>query len=249
MYKTDFQLLVTKSLVKAVEVSLSRMPEADKQARIDRDLREGFILTPYFYEKLPEYEKQAQPMSAYYPDLIKGIDTRRETARLQGIEFTPASGRAVVQQAARPKISESERLLQEAEGLLRADRLEQSRDKFDEVLEKSGGRNAQAIYGLARVAVSDADPELAIEYFHEALEADPDPAIESMSHVYIARIEDIMGNREQAVEHYRLALAVTGIPEAARQAAEKGLQEQFQSPRQQQEAAGEETEPAGETIP
>jgi tetratricopeptide (TPR) repeat protein len=253
MYKTDFQLLVTKSLVKAVEVKLSRMPEAEKQARIDRDLREGFVLTPYFYEKLAEYEDQPQPMSAYYPDLIKGIDTRRETARLQSIEFAAAPSRpATVQQAARPKISEGDRLLDEAEKLLRADRLEQSRAKFDEALEKSGGRSAPAIYGLARVAVSDADPELALEYLHEALESDPDPAIESMSHVYIARIEDIMGNREQAVEHYRLALAVTGIPEPARQLAEKGLQEQFQSPRQQQEAVeeeDEENEPAEEPLP
>jgi tetratricopeptide (TPR) repeat protein len=154
-----------------------------------------------------------------------------------------------VQQAARPKLPASEQLLQEAEGLLRADRLEQSRAKFEEALEKSAGRNAQAAYGLARVAISDADPELAMEYFQQALESDPDAAIESMSHVYIARIEDIMGDREQALEHYRRALAVTGIPGPARQLAEKGLQEQFQSPRQQQETEEEDTEPAEEPIP
>ncbi|MEX2304348.1 MAG: hypothetical protein WD733_25620 [Bryobacterales bacterium] len=249
MYKTDFQLLVTKSLVKAVEVTLARMPEAEKQARIDSDLREGFILTPYFYEKLPEFEKQPQTMAAYYPTLIKGIDPRRETARLQKVEFAPAPSRPKVQQAARPKLSEDDRLLQEAEGLLRADRLDQSRAKFDEALEKSEGRSAQAFYGLARVAVSDADPELAMEYFQQALESEPDAAIESMSHVYIARIEDIMGNREQALEHYRRALAVSGIPGPARQLAEKGLQEQFQSPRQQQETEEEDTEPAEEPIP
>ncbi len=250
MYKTDFQLLVSKSLVKAVEVKLSRMSEAEKQARIDSDMREGFILTPYFYEKLPEYENQPQPMSKYYPELIKGIDTRRETARLQQIEFSAAPSRPrAEQQAARPKLSENDRLLQEAETLLRADQLDQSRTKFEEALDKSNGRNAQAAYGLARVAVSEADPELAIEYFYQALESEPDAAIESMSHVYIGRIEDIMGNREQALEHYRQALSVTGIPDPARQLAEKGLQEQFQSPRQKQAAEEEEAEPAGEPIP
>jgi tetratricopeptide (TPR) repeat protein len=236
MYKSDFQLLVTKSLAKAVEVELSRMPEEEKLARVDRDLREGFILTPYFYEKLQEYQQQAQPMSAYYPEMIKAIDTDRETARLRTIEFAPAPSRPVVQQAARPKISETDRLLQEAETLLRSDRLDQSRSKFEEALEQSDGRNAQAAYGLARVAVSEADPDLALELFQQALESSPDPAIEAMSHVYIARIEDIMGNREQALEHYNLALAVPGIPGPARELAEKGLQQQFQSPRQQQEA-------------
>lgn len=247
MYKTDFQLLVTKSLAKAVEVQLSRMPEAEKRARIDRDLREGFILTPYFYEKLAEYEQQAQPMSAYYPDLIKGIDTGRELARLQKIEFAQAPSRPKAQQAARPKLSENDKLLQEAEKLLRADRLDQSRARFEEVLEKSGGRNAQAAYGLARVAVSEADPELAREYFQQVLESAPDPAIEAMSHVYIGRIEDITGNREEALRQYRLALAVRGIPGPARELAEKGLQEQFQSPRQQQET--EQEEPVQEAEP
>jgi tetratricopeptide (TPR) repeat protein len=244
MYKTDFQLLVTKSLVKAVEMQLSRMPEAEKRARIDRELREGFILTPYFYEKLPEYEQQSQPMSTYYPDLIKGIDTGREMARLQKIEFVPAPSRPKVQQAARPKLSENDKLLQQAETLLRADRLDQSRAKFEEVLAKSGGRHAQASYGLARVAVSEADPELALEYFQQALESAPDPAIEAMSHVYMGRIEDIMGNREDALRQYRLALTVHGIPGPARELAEKGLQEQFQSPRQRQEAEQQEAEPA-----
>jgi tetratricopeptide (TPR) repeat protein len=242
MYKTDFQLLVTKSLVKAVDVQLSRMPEAEKRARIDRDLREGFILTPYFYEKLPEYEKQAQPMSAYYPDLIKGIDTGRELARLQKVEFAPAQSRPAAQQAARPKLSETDKLLQQAETLLRANRLDQSRAVFEQALDKSGGRSAQASYGLARVSVSEADPELALEYFQRALESTPDSAIEAMSHVYIGRIEDIMGNREQALRHYRLALEVRGIPSAARELAEKGLQEQFQSPRQQQDSDPDEPE-------
>jgi len=251
MYKTDFQLLVTKSLVKAVEVQLSRMPAAEKRARIDGDLREGFILTPYFFEKLPEYEKQVQPMSAYYPDLIKGIDTGRELARLQKVEFAAAPSRPQVQQAPRPKLSETDKLLQQAETLLRADRLDQSRAKFEEVLEKSGGRNAQAAYGLARVAVSEADPELAREFFQQALESAPDPAIEAMSRVYIGRIEDITGNREEALRQYRLALEVRGIPGPARELAEKGLHEQFQSPRQQQETEQqdpelEEAEPAEE---
>jgi tetratricopeptide (TPR) repeat protein len=248
MYKTDFQLLVTKSLVKAVEIHLARIPEAEKQKRVDQELHDGFILTPYFYESLPAYEQQAQPMKSYYPDLIRGINTGRELARLEKVQFAPApSSRPQVQQAVRPKLSETDRQLQQAETLLRADRLDESRAIFEKVLESSGGRNAQALYGLAKVAVSEADPELAKEYFQQALESSPDSAIEAMSHVYIARIEDIMGNREEALRQYQAALAVQGIPPGARELAEKGMQEQFQSPRQQQQAdPGEDDDPDAE---
>ena len=101
--------------------------------------------------------------------------------------------------------------------------------------------NAQAEYGLARVAVSQADPDLAREHFSYAARlAEDDPHIRAMSHIYIARIEDIVGNREQAVEHYRLALETGDNSENVKQLAEKGLAAPFRSPRQQREAEEEE---------
>src|SRR5581483_6372360 len=44
-YKQDFLLLTTGSLVRAVEARLDRTPNTVQQS-----LREGYILTPYFYE-------------------------------------------------------------------------------------------------------------------------------------------------------------------------------------------------------
>ena len=90
IYKRDFQLLVTKCLVKAVEARLARVSTAERQDRVQRDLREGLILTPYFYESLAKFEKQGQAMRYYYPQLIKGIDLKREAARLQEVKFAEA---------------------------------------------------------------------------------------------------------------------------------------------------------------
>ena len=90
--------------------------------------------------------------------------------------------------------------------LFRSEKVEQARKKFEEALAKGGGLNADASYGLARVAISQGDADLGRGLFNQALDSDPDPYVRSMSHVYIARISDVMGLREQAVEHYQLAL-------------------------------------------
>jgi hypothetical protein len=41
-------------------------------------------------------------------------------------------------------------------------------------------------------------------------------------------MNDLDGNREQAVAEYRAALAVDGAPEAARAAAQRGIAEAYQ---------------------
>ncbi|MEZ5392366.1 MAG: hypothetical protein R2724_05690 [Bryobacterales bacterium] len=77
---------------------------------------------------------------------------------------------------------------------------------FEKAKQLAGGRHAQASYGLARVAIMEAEPDLARENFLEAAELADDPHLKAMAHIYIGRIEDVVGNREQAVLHYKLAL-------------------------------------------
>ena len=243
VYKTNFQLLVSKCLVRAVEARLSHAPLAKREAQVEQDLREGLILTPYFYESLAAYEKQGQDLRRYYPELIKGIDLKAEAARLQDVKFAeaPAQPAAPVQLVA-PQVSEAELLLREAEMLFRSEKVDEARKKFEEALAKGGGRNADASYGLARVAISQGDADLGRVLFNQALESEPDPYVRAMSHVYVARISDVMGLRDQAIEHYQLVLAVQGMPDRARDLAQKGLDEAFASPRQQQQLEEPEAE-------
>jgi tetratricopeptide (TPR) repeat protein len=53
--------------------------------------------------------------------------------------------------------------------------------------------------------------------------AAPDPGIVSWSHVYLGRLHDFAEERDQAVAEYRAALAIPGAPEAARVAAQRGI--------------------------
>ena len=50
-------------------------------------MREGYILTSYFAEQLPVYEKQEEALRFYYPEMIIGIDPRVEAARIAKIQF------------------------------------------------------------------------------------------------------------------------------------------------------------------
>ena len=234
IYKSNFQLLVSKSLANAVDVRLSGASAGNKQARAEHFLKEGFILSPCFYEQLAEYEAQPEAFSSYYKELIQNIDLKVEAQRLQNTEFVQAAPKPA-SQPARPKLSKLDRLLNEAEGYFRLEDLEQARAKFEEALAEAGGPNAQAEYGLARVAAFEGEPDLAREHFQKAIASTADTYIRAMSHVYIARIEDLMGNREQAVEHYQLALDVGDSSPRIRELAEGGLKDPFGVDREEDE--------------
>ncbi len=232
-YKTNFQLLVTKSLVKAVEARLGKSAAAD--AAVQAALREGYILTPHFYEQLGDYQKQGQDLAHYYPEMIKAIDLKKEAARLQNVQFTQPEARPRPRPA-RPRVTQADHILREAELYLQGDEVGKARQKFTEALAKGGPASAQANYGLGRVALAEGDPDLARESFTLAAEENTDAYVTGMSHIYIARIEDILGNREQAVIHYRLALERGDGSERIRTLAEQGLADPFESPRQENAA-------------
>jgi len=85
--------------------------------------------------------------------------------------------------------------------------------------------HAQAYYGLARIAVLQKDPEVAERLFQKTLDSAPDDQVRAWSLVYLGRLADAEGDREQAVKHFRSALEVKDASAAAHQAAEQGVQQ------------------------
>ncbi len=228
-YKTNFQLLVTKSLAHAVQTRMLYEPDERKRERIGEYLRQGFILAPYFYEKLAEYEEQPQSFRRYYETMVNDINSRQEAARIQGVRFAerPPTKKREPRRVARPQVSEEDSLLSQAEGLLQLNELDEARRVYEQVLDKRGPGRGQASYGLGRIALDEADPDLALEHFADAAEHAEDTRIRAMAHVYMGRIQDILGYRELAVEHYGAALASGDTSPIIRQFAEQGLAEPF----------------------
>ena len=231
-YKSDFVLLATESLIKAVESRLLRGPAVKGQALVDQALKEGFILTPFFAEQLLVYEKQEAAMRLYFPEMAKAIDLKKETRRLNGVEFAsekPVRKAKVVPAERKVELPPAYRLAEEAEQLYSARELDKARDLFLRLLNETDERSlhARAYYGLARIAALRKDPETAEKLFQKTLESSPDAQTRAWSLVYLGRLADLAGEREQAARHYRAALEVNGGSRRARQAAEQGLEEAF----------------------
>lgn len=220
-YKSDFVLLTTECLIKALEACIRRQETA---ALVDRAVKEGFILTLYFHEALAAYEKQEQSLRFFLPEMLEGIDLRKETARLEKVEF--ARARASAPRAAAPRaLKPAEEATEQAERLYSERKLEEAKAGFRQVLEMTDEKplRARAHFGLARVAVLEKNPALAEELFRKTLELEPDAYTRAWTLVYLGRLEEAAGQRETAARHYRAALEVEGAPPGARKAAEEAL--------------------------
>ena len=171
-------------------------------------------------------------MRLYFPDLVRGIDLKREEERLDHIDFATSRSNVVVhtvtREVAKP-LTGAEKTLDAAEKLYLARDLKHAQDTYLQVLKETDQKplHAKAYYGLARIAVLERDPETGDHLFQKVLELDPDADTKSWSLLYLARLADSQGDRDEAEKQYKAALAVDGAPDSVKQAAEKGLKEAF----------------------
>jgi tetratricopeptide (TPR) repeat protein len=230
-YRDDFTLLATECLILAVESRLA--PAAQRKDLVEKDLREGYVLTPAFAEGLVDFEKQPLAMRMFYPDLMAGVDLKREEKRLNAVQFDAAPQRVAAEGETAappaPVLTGMAKLLDDAELLYRGRELPKARELFLRVLQESPQPrvHAKAYYGLARIASLERDPELAERLFQKTVDSSPDDETKSWALLYLARLADASDRRQEALEHYRSALAVTGAPATVKSAAEKGLLEPF----------------------
>jgi len=239
-YKEDYILLATECFIKAVESRLA--PASQRQAMVDRDLREGLVMTPVFAEQLAVYEKQPTAMRLYFPDLVEAIDLTNEEKRLENVQFASTRTFHTVKSPApppAPALTGAEKSIADAQELSSrrnsppAD-LEKAKGLFLRSLEQSANStlHAKAYYGLARIAALQRDPDLAERLFHKVLELKPDAETKSWTYVYLGRLAENAADpdaHENAVKSYRAALAVEQAPEAAKAAAQKAL-DRFSTP-------------------
>ena len=226
-FKDDFLLLTTESLIKAVEARLDRKPEGVQQA-----LHQGYILTPYFAEQLPLFEKDGQGMNLYYPEMVKAIDLFQEDKRLTDLEFDREPPKpAVVSAPALLPLGGAAKTLDDAEQLYLArdkdkDNLEKAKKLYLEALLQTGDppMQAAAYYGLARVALLQKDPDAAEQLFHKALDSRPEPQVKAWVLVYLGRLSLAAADGDQAAVYFQQALGVDGASDLARKAAADGLQ-------------------------
>ena len=240
-YRDDFLALVDECFVKSVELRLRRIPPAQLESALTDADQSGFTLVRPFVAQLQKFEKAEPAMSYYFPDLIAAIDVPTEQKRLQNVKFLPVAPAPMPQPQNESAASGSEldRLLAQGDREIALQDPKAAAATFEAILAKYPGL-ARAEYGLAIASVMAGNADRAEELFAKLVSvpvAQPsssstpgqaaDPSILSWSHVYLGRIHDIEGEREAAVHDYIGALAVEGAPEAARVAAQRGVQEPY----------------------
>jgi tetratricopeptide (TPR) repeat protein len=123
--------------------------------------------------------------------------------------------------------TEEERALDDADNLFFRGRYSEAKLAYQAVLEKMDPKSERALFGLAIVASNMRKPDLAEGYFQKTLETARDLRIVTWSHIYLGRLDDLRGKRQDALAQYRAAsLTAAAFPMALR-AVEAGQAEQF----------------------
>jgi tetratricopeptide (TPR) repeat protein len=228
-YKQDVSLLVTESLIRAIEARTLRdnkATEAQRREYVEAAVEEGFVLTQHFYEQLVEFEKTPQSLRNAYPDFLYNIDLDREKKRARKVSFRRQAAPELVRKAT-VKLADP---LELAEERLGSGDLAGARQLADAALADPQQDHARALFILARAATLGRDMQGARTYFERTLEVAREPRLVAWSHIYLARILDLQENREEALKHYRAALAAGDDKPDTKTAAERGLQQPYEPP-------------------
>jgi len=231
-YKNDIGLLVIECLIRAIEArtpSDPQLSEKDRFALVQRDEAEGFVLTGFFYNQLRDFEKANLGLQDAFPDWLHAMDVEHEKKRASQMAFA-THAEPDVMQASRPgpqkKIDLAEQALASGNPAEAGKLAQQSLQANEEP--------ARAYFVMAKVASFGGDMQGAQTDFQKAIDAqkDPvkDPHVAAWSHIYLGRILDLQGERDDAVAQYKAALAISDVPPDAKTAAHRGLQQPYEPP-------------------
>jgi hypothetical protein len=258
LYRSDAVALTIECLIKAIEartmdtgIAPYVMPanadradyvkiEHDKQAiqqkisvvrwaAVRHDMKQGFVLTQYFYESLMLFEHDPASLKDTIGEMVYSMDVDQQVNRAKVIEFDKEADGDVLHHSAPHKLEG----LDLAESRLAAGDVSTASAMARAVLTvHSGGSEntadtARAEFVLARADAMTGHPENAITGFHKVIATSKDPRILSWSHIYLGRMLDLDCKRDQAVSEYKSALEVRDGQMDTRTAAERGVKTPF----------------------
>jgi tetratricopeptide (TPR) repeat protein len=228
-FKRDISLLVTECLVRAIEIRIigtKQTAEAMRLQAVDDAVKQGYILTRYFYDALLKFEKDPAGLRSAYADMLDNIDLKAQQKAANEVQFADVTAPELVQLSR----MEDRRMLVTAEKRLSAGDPKGAQELAQQALDRQIGDQGRALFILAQVAVANKNREGALDNFQKAIQATKDPKVVGWSHVYLGRILDMKEDREAALNEYRAALtAGADLPEV-KAAAERGLQQAYEPP-------------------
>ncbi len=258
VYKTDVVALVTECMIKAIEArtldvgfpapvkpagtkaradlaryaeelsSYDREAEVVRRRQVTLDMRQGWVLTDYFYGQMQAVEHTSEGLSETMGQMVYGMDVGRVQHAAEQIQFLPAGSGEFV---ARVPRAPSGLMLAERK-MLEGD-LDGAELLADKALKDPGQDRGEALYVRARVLLLEGDPKDSLTGFEDVLKSSQNPRTIAWAHIYLGRLYDTKEpvERQLALTQYKAALATPGIVPDAKAAAEQGLKKPFEIPK------------------
>jgi tetratricopeptide (TPR) repeat protein len=228
-FKTDISLLVTECLVRAIEIRTTgnkQTAEAMRTQAVDDAVKQGYILTRYFYDVVAAFEKDPAGIRGAYSGFLDNLDVKKEQKAAAEVQFASVASPELVR-LSRP---EEQRMLVTAEKRLAAGDPKGAQELAQAALDRKIGDQGRALFILAEVAVANKNRDGAQDNFQKAIAASKDPTVLGWAHVYLGRILDMKEEREAALAQYRAALTEGERLPEIKAAAERGLQQAYEPP-------------------
>jgi hypothetical protein len=253
-YRSDTVPLTIECLIKAIEartmdtavpaykipagVDRSQLPryehelqvyqqkvDAVRQATVNHDMTQGFVLTQYFYDQLIPFENDPASLSDTIGEMVYTMDIDQQVHRARQIEFDKESDGDVLTPSKPRKLSGldlAEARLAAGDVATASAMARQALAAENDSLEAMAD-SARADFILARVAILTGHSEDAINDFQKTLAASKEPRLLAWSHIYLGRMLDLDCKRDEAVAEYKEALASRDGQQDTRLAAERGV--------------------------
>ncbi len=253
-YRADTVALTVECLIKAIEARTmdtgipdykmpasfdrSQLPRYDRerqlvadkqegvrQASVQHDMKQGFVLTQYFYDQLIQFEKDPSSLPDSMGEMVYGMDVDQQVHRARQIDFDQVADGEVLGRD-KPRKLEGIEL---AESKLSSGDIAGASAMAEAFLSKqpAGAEptrdSAHAYFILARAAAMTGHPDVAVEDFQKTLSTSKEQRLLAWSHIYLGRMLDLDCKREEAISEYKLALTVRDGRDDTLVAAERGV--------------------------
>jgi len=208
---------------------VERKQEAVRVALVQHDMKQGFVLTQYFYEQMIQFEKDSTGLKDTIGEMVYTMDVEQQVHRTRLIEFDKEADAEVLGRSKPRKLDGMEL----AEKKLSSGDIPGASAMAQQVLAHqsdtiaSVADSAHAYFILARAAVMTGHPEQAIEDFQKTISTSKEKRLLAWSHIYLGRMLDLDCKREQALSEYNLALTVRDGRDDTRIAAERGVKNAY----------------------
>ena len=206
------------------ELDLQKVEDA-RRAVVEHDMRQGFVLTQYFYEQMVLFEKDSVSLNDIIGEMVYSLDVDQQVHRARQTEFDKEADEDVLQRS-KPRpltgLDLAEAKLAEGDTATASSIANKAlAEKSDSV--QSVADAARADFILARIALMTGNPEQAIDDFQKTLATSKEQRLMAWSHIYLGRMLDLECKRDEAVAEYNQALAARDGQQDTRLAAERGV--------------------------